>query len=217
VSRYVRRKLSFAAEQRENWLALVGEQPNLGAGRAVSDDGAGADLQGVVPGHGENGDRSGGRLSRVLVVVDMQQDFYEAIDGAWEIVAPLAHRAQCADFVIVSRHVVDGEPDSPVHPEIMALADVVVTSLTGRGKLHSAFDGTLLAQVLGTYPDDFVLQVAGLAINGCVKLTALDAATIGYSVEVLVPCCRGSGSEEAKRELLAAGCALVNGKRVVRP
>jgi nicotinamidase-related amidase len=104
--------------------------------------------------------------------------------------------------------VVDGEPDSPVHPEIMALADVVVTSLTGRGKLHSAFDGTLLAQVLGTYPADFVLQVAGLAINGCVKLTALDAATIGYSVEVLVPCCRGSGSEQAKRELLAAGCAL---------
>jgi nicotinamidase-related amidase len=147
---------------------------------------------------------------KVLLAVDVQRDFFQAAPGAWEIIDPLRQRAARADLVVASWHVVDGQPAEPIQPEILALADIILTSITGPEKLHSAFDGTLLEAILASYRDEVTVQVGGLGINDCVKLTALDAAALGYRVEVLLSCTRGRGGEQARRELAAGGCELVH-------
>ncbi len=169
-----------------------------------------------------------------LIVVDVQNDFCPggalAVTHGDEVIEPINRLAHDAPFVIATRdwhppdhssfaqhggpwpvHCVRDTPGAELHPGIDEQAiDVVLDKGQARDtEGYSGFEATELEQLLR---DRGVKQVhvAGLALDYCVRATALDARRAGFDVVVHHDATRpvdaspGDG-ERAIAELRAAG------------
>jgi nicotinamidase/pyrazinamidase len=176
---------------------------------------------------------------RALIVVDVQNDFCPggalAVPDGDAVVDAVNRLASEASFVVATRdwhppdhgsfaaqggrwpvHCVQGTPGAELHPGIDASQiDVVVD----KGQVpdregYSGFEGTELERLLSEHGVDAV-DVAGLALDYCVKATALDARRAGLNVTVhrgatrAVDVSPGDG-ERAVEELRAAGVEVVD-------
>jgi len=187
-------------------------------------------------------DRIRGLYSRVmqaLIVVDVQNDFCPggalAVGDGDAVVGPINRLARDASFVVATRdwhppdhssfsveggvwpvHCVRGTPGAELHPGVdQSQIDVIVD----KGELsdlegYSGFEETSLERLLRERGVDHV-DVVGLALDYCVKATALDARRAGFGVTVhrgatrAVEVSPGDG-ERAVEELRAAGVEVVD-------
>ena len=174
-----------------------------------------------------------------LIVVDMQNDFASggalAVDDGDAVIGPVNRLAAEAPFVVATRdwhppdhasfeanggiwpvHCVQGSQGAELHPDVDAGADrrVVDTGYTPELDGYSGFESTELEQLLRDHGVDKV-HVVGLALDYCVKETALDAKRAGFEVVVHREGTRpvevepGDG-ERAVRELVKAGVHVVD-------
>jgi len=175
---------------------------------------------------------------RALIVVDVQNDFCPggalAVPEGDAVVEEINRMASKAPFVIATRdwhppdhgsfaqqggpwpvHCVGGSPGAELHPGIdRSLVDVVVDkgqAVDREG--YSGFEGTGLDGLLRDRDVDAV-DVAGLALDYCVKATALDARRAGFDVTVHRGATRAvevapGDAERAVEELRAAGVEVV--------
>ena len=178
-------------------------------------------------------------VTRALIVVDVQNDFCPggalAVGGGDAVVEPINRLASDASFVVATRdwhppdhgsfaeqggvwpvHCVSGTPGADLHPAVdRGQIDVVVDKGQVRDlEGYSGFEGTELERLLHSRGVDAV-DVAGLALDYCVKATALDARRAGFDVTVhrnatrAVEVSPGDG-ERAVAELRAAGVEVVD-------
>jgi nicotinamidase/pyrazinamidase len=148
-------------------------------------------------------------MSRALIIVDVQNDFLPGgalgVDGGDEIVEPIVELSKTADLIVVTRdwhpqenpehfekwpvHCVQGTPGADFHPAINDLPAWLITKGdSGADDGYSGFEGRtaggeLLAKVLREQ-DVTEVTVVGLALDYCVKATALDALREGFDVTV---------------------------------
>jgi nicotinamidase/pyrazinamidase len=178
------------------------------------------------------------RAVEALVIVDVQNDFcsggaLEVPDGD-AVVAPINALARTVPFVVATR---DWHPPDhhsfatqggpwPVHcvrdtPGAQFRADldtseidaVVDAGRTPEAEGYSGFEDTDLEALLRSQEVDTV-HVAGLALDYCVRATALDARRLGFDVVLHRDATRavdvkpGDG-DRAEAELRSAGVRLV--------
>jgi nicotinamidase/pyrazinamidase len=172
-------------------------------------------------------------------MVDVQNDFCPggalAVPDGDAVVEPVKRLAAEAGFVIATRdwhppdhgsfasqggvwpvHCVADTPGAELHPGIdRDVVDAVVDKGQARDREgYSGFEGTELERLLREHEVDAV-DVAGLALDYCVKATALDARRAGFDVTVHRAATRpvevqaGDG-ERAVAELRAAGVEVVD-------
>ena len=177
---------------------------------------------------------------RALIVVDVQNDFCPggalAVPDGDAVVEQVNRLASESAFVIATRdwhpadhgsfaeqggpwpvHCVAGTPGAELHAGIdTGLVDAVVDKGQAPDREgYSGFEGTELGQLLREHDVDAV-DVAGLALDYCVKATALDARRAGLDVTVHRDATRavevqpGDG-ERAVEELRAAGVEVIDG------
>jgi nicotinamidase/pyrazinamidase len=173
-----------------------------------------------------------------LIVVDVQNDFCPggalAVPEGDQVIAPIDELARAAPFVVATRdwhppdhqsfepnggpwpvHCVRDTPGAQLHPDIdRSLIDVVIDKGQARDtEGYSGFEHTGLEALLRERGAQEV-HVAGLALDYCVRATALDARAAGFDVVVheratrAVEAERGD-AERALADLRAAGVKLV--------
>ena len=176
---------------------------------------------------------------RALIVVDVQNDFCPggalAVGEGDAVVEPINRLASEAPFVVATRdwhppdhgsfaaeggpwpvHCVRDTPGAQLHPGIdVTQVDAIVDKGQSRdAEGYSAFEGTELERLLRDRGVDTV-DVAGLALDYCVKATALDARRAGFNVVVhrgatrAVELIEGDGAR-AVEELRAAGVEVID-------
>ncbi len=176
---------------------------------------------------------------RALIVVDVQNDFCPggalAVPDGDAVVEPINRLAAGSPFVVATRdwhpadhssfaeqggpwpvHCVAGTPGAELHAGIdRDCIDVVIDKGQARDREgYSGFEGTELERLLREHDVDAV-DVAGLALDYCVKATALEARRAGFEVTVHRGAARpvevqdGDG-ERAVAELRAAGVEVVD-------
>jgi nicotinamidase/pyrazinamidase len=169
-----------------------------------------------------------------LIVVDVQNDFCPggalAVPDGDAVIEPINGLAGAARFVVATRdwhppdhgsfdsqggpwpiHCVAGTSGAALHPRLAReRIDVVIDKGQDRGAPgYSGFEGTDLERLLRDRGVETV-HVAGLALDYCVKATALDARRAGFDVVVHEGATRavevepGDG-ERAVEELRRAG------------
>jgi nicotinamidase/pyrazinamidase len=176
---------------------------------------------------------------RALIVVDVQNDFCPggalAVPDGDAVVEAVNRMASDAPFVVATRdwhppdhgsfaaqggpwpvHCVRDTPGAALHAGI---DQGQIDAIVDKGELsdregYSGFEGTGLDRLLRERGVDAV-DVAGLALDYCVKATALDAKRAGFDVTVhrdatrAVEVSPGDG-ERAVAELRAAGVEVVD-------
>lgn len=173
-----------------------------------------------------------------LIVVDVQNDFcpggaLPVADGD-AVVEPVNRLAEQMPFVIATRdwhpsdhssfaqyggpwpaHCVHDTPGAQLHPAIdPGRIDVVLDKGQMREQEgYSAFEETALAGLLRDRDIDTV-HVVGLALDYCVKATALDAIKAGFQVVVHLAATRAvevqpGDSQRAQDDLRLAGVQLI--------
>ena len=174
-----------------------------------------------------------------LIMVDMQNDFcsggaLEVPDGN-AVIKPVNELARALPYVVATRdwhppdhasfavhggpwpvHCVRDTPGAQLHERIDSsrIDAIVDAGRTSDMEGYSGFEDTDLERLLREHDVDTV-HVAGLALDYCVKETALDAARAGLDVIVHLDATRpveaaaGDG-ERAIAELRAAGVAVVD-------
>jgi nicotinamidase/pyrazinamidase len=176
---------------------------------------------------------------RALIVVDVQNDFCPGgalgVPDGRAVVEPVNRLASEAPFVVATRdwhppdhgsfaeqggpwpeHCVSGTSGAELHPLIdQDQIDVVLDKGQSRDtEGYSAFEGTGLEELLRSRGVD-TIDVAGLALDYCVRATALDAKRAGFDVVVHAGATRavdvepGDG-DRAVEELRAAGVSVVD-------
>lgn len=175
---------------------------------------------------------------QALIIVDMQNDFcaggaLEVPDGN-AVIEPINELAASVPYVVATRdwhppdhasfsahggpwpvHCVRDTAGAQLHPEIDASRiDAIVDAGREPGdEGYSGFEKTDLEQLLRDHNVDTV-HVGGLALDYCIKETALDAARAGFHVIVHrdatrpVEVAAGDG-ERAVAELREAGIDVV--------
>jgi nicotinamidase/pyrazinamidase len=176
---------------------------------------------------------------RALIVIDLQNDFCAggalAVPDGDAVVAPINEMARDAPFVVATRdwhppdhgsfaeqggpwpvHCVRGTPGAELHAgfdrdQIDAIVDA---GQAPDREGYSGFEDTELERLLKEHDVDSV-EVAGLALDYCVKATALDAKRAGFDVIVHRDATRAvevhpGDAERAVQELLAAGVRVVD-------
>jgi len=175
---------------------------------------------------------------RALIVVDVQNDFCPggalAVPDGDAVVEPVNRLASEASFVVATRdwhppdhgsfaaqggpwpeHCVQGTPGAELNAGIdRGRIDVVVDKGQARDtEGYSGFEGTGLEELLRSRGVDTV-DVAGLALDYCVRATALDAKRAGFDVVVHRGATRAvevepGDAERAVAELREAGVSVV--------
>ncbi len=176
---------------------------------------------------------------RALIVVDVQNDFCPggalAVPDGDAVVEPVNRLAAQSGLVIATRdwhpadhgsfaeqggpwpvHCVAGTSGAELHAGIdRGLVDAVVDKGQARDREgYSGFEGTELERLLDEHDVDAV-DVVGLALDYCVKATALDARRAGFGVTLHRGATRavevqpGDG-ERAVEALRAAGVEVVD-------
>lgn len=173
-----------------------------------------------------------------LIVVDVQNDFCAggalAIDGGDEVVDPVNRLAAQHDLVVATRdwhpsdhgsfvagggpwppHCIQDTEGAQLHSDVDAdaLSHVIDKGEDPVLDGYSAFEATGLEQLLRERGVDRV-HVAGLALDYCVKNTALDARRHGFDVVVHRDATRAvnvepGDDERAVAELRGAGVEVV--------
>jgi nicotinamidase/pyrazinamidase len=174
-----------------------------------------------------------------LIVVDMQNDFCSggalAVPDGDAVIDPINRLAEQTEFVVATRdwhppdhasfaenggiwpvHCVRDTPGAQLHPRIDSsqIDAIVDAGRTADREGYSGFEDTELEQLLRGRDVDTV-HVAGLALDYCVKATALDARRAGFDVVVHRDATRavevqpGDGGR-AIDELRAAGVQVVD-------
>lgn len=172
-----------------------------------------------------------------LIVVDVQNDFCPggalAVPGGDEVVAEVSRLAAEAPLVIATRdwhppdhssfaerggswpvHCVQGTPGAQLHADLVIAPDAIVDKgQSPEREGYSAFEDTALESLLRERGVGTV-DVAGLALDYCVKATALDARAAGFDVVVHRDATRAvnvrpGDDERAVQELRAAGVRVV--------
>ncbi len=176
---------------------------------------------------------------RALIVVDVQNDFCPggalAVPDGDAVVEAVNRLAGEASFVVATRdwhpadhgsfvpeggiwpvHCVRDTPGAQLHPGIDSRQIDVVVDKGRDAELegYSGFEGTELARLLRSRGVE-AIDVAGLALDYCVKATALDARRAGFEVTVHRGATRAVGlkpgdDERAVEELRAAGVSVVD-------
>jgi nicotinamidase/pyrazinamidase len=176
---------------------------------------------------------------QALIMVDMQNDFcaggaLEVPDGN-AVIEPINRLARELEFVVATRdwhppdhgsfraqggpwpvHCVRDTPGAQLHERIDSsqIDAIVDAGRTPEAEGYSGFEHTDLERLLREHEVDKV-HVAGLALDYCVKQTALDAARAGFDVTVHLDATRpveveaGDG-ERAVAELRAAGVSVID-------
>jgi nicotinamidase/pyrazinamidase len=169
-----------------------------------------------------------------LIVVDVQNDFCSggalAIAGGEEVIEPIGRLGREVEFVVATRdwhppehhsfdsqggpwpvHCVQGTAGAELHPELerARIEAVVDAGHLAHLEGYSGFEETGLEAMLRERGVKRV-HVAGLALDYCVKHTALDARRLGFDVVVHRDATRAvnvhpGDDERAVDELLAAG------------
>jgi nicotinamidase/pyrazinamidase len=172
-----------------------------------------------------------------LIIVDVQNDFcaggaLEVPDGD-AVVGPLNELAKTVPFVVATRdwhppnhesfaeyggpwpvHCVRDTPGAQLHPDLdaSAIEAIVDVGRTPEAVGYSGFEDSDLEKLLRDRGVDMV-HVGGLALDYCVKATALDAKRAGFEVVLhrdatrAVEVSPGDG-ERAAAELVAAGVQI---------
>ncbi len=174
-----------------------------------------------------------------LIIVDVQNDFCSggalAVPDGDAVIAPINALAQASPLVVATRdwhppdhhsfaryggpwpvHCVQDTPGAQLHPAIdRERIDVVVDAgVTPDAEGYSGFDDTDLEQLLRERGVRHV-EIGGLALDYCVKATALDARKAGFDVTLHRGATRavevnpGDG-ERALQELREAGVRVVD-------
>jgi nicotinamidase/pyrazinamidase len=168
-----------------------------------------------------------------LIVVDVQNDFCPggalAVPDGNRVIASVNRLAADAPLIVATRdwhppdhgsfveqggvwpvHCVRDTPGAQLHPDLRVRLDAIVDKGQARASDgYSAFENPRLEQLLRARGVDTV-HVVGLALDYCVKATALDARKAGFEVIVDRDATRavdvnpGDG-ERAVAELRAAG------------
>jgi nicotinamidase/pyrazinamidase len=169
-----------------------------------------------------------------LIIVDVQNDFCAGgaleVPGGDAVVPPINRLAAQTPYVIATRdwhppdhlsfaaqggpwpvHCVRDTPGAQLHPDLDANAidEVVDAGRTPEAEGYSGFEDTNLEQLLRERGVDTV-HVAGLALDYCVRATALGAKRLGFDVLLHRDATRavdvepGDG-ERAVAEMRAAG------------
>ena len=176
---------------------------------------------------------------RALIVVDVQNDFCPggalAVPDGDAVVEPVNRLAAESSFVVATRdwhpadhgsfaaqggpwpaHCVAGTPGAELHAGIDRgrIAAVLDKGQVRDREGYSGFEGTELERLLREH-DVEAVDIAGLALDYCVKATALDARRAGFDVTVHRGATRavevqdGDGAR-AVEELRAAGVEVVD-------
>jgi nicotinamidase/pyrazinamidase len=173
-----------------------------------------------------------------LIIVDVQNDFCPggalAVEDGDAVVAPINALAMGMPFVIATRdwhpadhgsfaesggpwpvHCVQGTTGAELHPGIdrTRIDAVIDKGQVADREGYSGFEDTRLEQLLREREVDTV-HVAGLALDYCVRATALDARQAGFDVIVHRDATRAVNAEtgddeRAVTELRAAGIRVV--------
>jgi nicotinamidase/pyrazinamidase len=176
---------------------------------------------------------------QALIVVDVQNDFCPggalAVPDGDAVVERVNRLAADASFVIATRdwhppdhgsfaenggpwpvHCVSGTAGAELHAGIerSRIGAIVDKGQARDREGYSGFEGTELERVLREHGVDRV-DVAGLALDYCVKATALDAKRAGFEVVVHRDATRAvevqpGDAERAVEELRAAGIEVVD-------
>ena len=168
-----------------------------------------------------------------LILVDVQNDFFPGgalpVPDGDEIIGPVNRLAGQAPLIVATRdwhppdhasfvgqggvwpvHCVRDTPGAQRHADLRARIDAVVdTGQSREAAGYSGFENTTLEPLLRERGVDTV-HVAGLALDYCVKATALDARAAGFRVIVHGEATRAvnvepTDGERAVAELRAAG------------
>ncbi|HWF26705.1 MAG TPA: nicotinamidase [Solirubrobacteraceae bacterium] len=176
-----------------------------------------------------------------LIVVDVQNDFCPggalAVRGGDEILDEVNRLAAQAPLVIATRdwhpsdhrsfaeqggpwpvHCVRDTPGAQLHPGLLTRIDATIDKgQTPEREGYSGFEHTALESLLRDHGVKTV-DIVGLALDYCVKATALDARKAGFDVVVHRDATRAvnvapGDDERAVEELRAAGVKVVaNGR-----
>jgi nicotinamidase/pyrazinamidase len=179
------------------------------------------------------------RMSRALLIVDVQNDFTEggalAVPDGAAVIEPLNRLAHHYDTVFASRdwhppdhmsfqdqggpwpvHCVRETSGAELHPAIdrAAIDDIVDKGIERDVEGYSVFDGTDFEERLRSRGIDS-LVVGGLATDFCVRASALGARERGFEVTVAEDATRGIDAEpgdvdRALDEMRAAGVRVVS-------
>lgn len=182
-----------------------------------------------------------------LIVVDVQNDFCEggslAVTGGAAVAAavnelfgeyehvvatrdyhidPGAHFAETPDFVHTwPPHCRVGTPGASFHPALDVAGIEAVFSKGAHAAAYSGFEG---ADPTGRSLADWLrahnvseVDVVGIATDHCVRATAMDAATAGFTTRVLLDLTAGVAHatvDTALEQLSGAGVTLAGTPRV---
>lgn len=152
-------------------------------------------------------------MSIALIIVDVQHDFTVgslAVPDAEAIIEPIADLSEAYEYVVASQdyhppnhmsfaanggpwptHCVQGEPGQMLDIRIRELdATNVYKGHVPEYEAYSAFDGHVFGgtSLAGWLHDRDVrrVDICGLALDYCVRATALDAAGQGFEANVLL-------------------------------
>lgn len=179
-----------------------------------------------------------------LIAVDVQRDFLSGgalgVTDGDAVVAPIQEVASSVGLCVATRdfhppdhcsfvaqggpwpaHCVRGTPGAALHPDIDAIADVIVSKGSNRAvEQYSGFDGTSLGDFLRSRGMHHVV-IGGLATDYCVRATALAARQEGFATTVVLDAVRavnlrtGDG-DRALDDICAAGAQVGTCAEVVR-
>jgi nicotinamidase/pyrazinamidase len=174
-----------------------------------------------------------------LILVDLQNDFCPggalAVAEGDAVIAPANRLATESSFVVATRdwhpldhrsfevnggiwpvHCVQGSPGAELHADVdSSQIDVIIdTGWTPEREGYSGFEDTELEEQLRMHSVDKV-HIAGLALEYCVKETALDAKRKGFDIVVHRGATRAvevqpGDAERTVQELIDAEVELVD-------
>lgn len=168
---------------------------------------------------------------KALLIVDLQNDFLPGgalpISNGDEIIEPINQLQNTYDLIIASKdwhpsdhcsfesnwpaHCIQNTygADFPKKLQTQKIAAIFNKGEDAAKEAYSAFDAPGLEAFLREQGVD-ALDLVGLALDVCIKATALDAVKRGFKVTVLTHACRGLGSEQEALEQMASSGVIIS-------